>query len=191
MVRNSQKILVTYVTGIFAFSLSLLHFRISFKTIWIQMTEITMRLVELRFYAIMKKGGRKMMKNSRIAYGIIFAMLFLTEIFIALCVHDNFIRPYIGDVIVTILLCCLCRVVVPTGVRALPIYVFIFAALVETAQYFDIVKLLGFENNAFISTIVGRSFSVIDLICYGVGCLVFWTTERTVKFLKKRRHNGS
>lgn len=156
-----------------------------------QMTEITMRLVELRFYVIMKKGGRKMMKNSRIAYGIIFAMLFLTEIFIALCVHDNFIRPYIGDVIVTILLCCLCRVVVPTGVRALPIYVFIFAALVETAQYFDIVKLLGFENNAFISTIVGRSFSVIDLICYGVGCLVFWTTERTVKFLKKRRHNGS
>lgn len=131
------------------------------------------------------------MKNSRVTYAIVFVFLFVLEVFIALFVHDNFIRPYIGDVIVTILLCCLCRVVVPTGVRALPIYVFIFATLVETAQYFDIVKLLGFENNAFISTIVGRSFSVIDLICYGVGCLVFWTTERIVKLLKERHHNGS
>ena len=31
------------------------------------------------------------------------------EICIALFVHDNFIRPYLGDVLVTELLCCLCR----------------------------------------------------------------------------------
>ena len=118
------------------------------------------------------------MKRKRIIYAAIFALLLLVEIGIALFVHDNFIRPYIGDVLVTVLLCCLCRVVIPKGVPALPIYVFIFATFVELAQYIDIVKLLGWQNNALISTIVGRSFSFLDIICYGAGCLGFWIAEK-------------
>ena len=55
----------------------------------------------------------------------------------------------------------------------LPIYVFLFATFVEIAQYFNVVKLLGLQNNAFISTIVGTTFSFVDLICYSVGCLIF------------------
>jgi hypothetical protein len=118
------------------------------------------------------------MKRKRIIYAAIFALLLLVEIGIALFVHDNFIRPYIGDVLVTVLLCCLCRVVIPQGVPALPIYVFFFATFVELAQYIDIVKLLGWQNNALISTIVGRSFSFLDIICYGAGCLGFWIAEK-------------
>ena len=91
--------------------------------------------------------------------------------------HDNFVRPYIGDVLVTILLCCLCRTAVPKGITLLPIYVFIFATLVEVAQYFDIVKILGVEGNPLLSTIIGTSFSFIDILCYGVGCLIFWIAE--------------
>ena len=128
------------------------------------------------------KGGVKMTKKLRTTYAVIFGVLLLTEIIIALFVHDNFVRPYIGDVLVTVLLCCLCRIVIPKGVPLLPLYVFIFAALVEIAQYFDVVKLLSLENNAFISTIIGRTFSFIDLLCYAVGCLLFVTTESGVKF---------
>lgn len=123
-----------------------------------------------------------MTKKLRTTYAVIFGVLLLTEIIIALFVHDNFVRPYIGDVLVTVLLCCLCRIVIPKGVPLLPLYVFIFAALVETAQYFDVVKLLSLENNAFISTIIGRTFSFIDLLCYAVGCLLFAATESGVKF---------
>ena len=122
-----------------------------------------------------------MTKYPRIIYAIIFSMLLLTEIIIALFVHDNFVRPYIGDVLVTVLLCCLCRIVIPKGIPLLPLYVFIFAALVETAQYFDIVKLLSLEDNAFISTIIGRTFSFIDILCYAIGCLLFAFTESRVK----------
>lgn len=75
-----------------------------------------------------------MTKKLRTTYAVIFGVLLLTEIIIALFVHDNFVRPYIGDVLVTVLLCCLCRIVIPKGVPLLPLYVFIFAALVETAQ---------------------------------------------------------
>ena len=121
-----------------------------------------------------------MTKKLRIIYLIIFTVLFLTEIFIALIVHDNFIRSYIGDVLVTILICSLLRIFVPQKVSALPIYVFVFALFVELCQYFDVVKLLGMENSALISTLVGRTFSVIDLVCYAVGCIVFWLVENAI-----------
>lgn len=121
------------------------------------------------------------MKKLRLTYASVFFILLLTEIYIGLFVHDSFVRPYIGDVLVTILLCCLLRIIVPNGVPALPIYVFVFAALVEIAQYFDVVKLLGLANSTFISTIIGRTFSSIDLICYAAGCLVFWAVEKAVK----------
>lgn len=131
-------------------------------------------------YQHSKNQGEMMMKKQRFTYAILGILLLLTEILIGLYVHDNFIRPYIGDVLITILLCCLCRTVVPKGLPALPIYVFVFATLVEVAQYFEIVKLLGLENNPLLSTIIGTSFSLIDIVCYGVGCLIFWTVEIAV-----------
>ncbi len=126
------------------------------------------------------------MKNLRLIYAVAFAILLFAEVLIGLFVHDRFIRPYIGDVLVTILLCCLCRMVIPKGVPALPVYVFAFAALVEIAQYFEIVKLLGLEDNAFISTVAGTTFSAIDLVCYGVGCLAFRLIEKTADFIWQR-----
>ena len=53
-----------------------------------------------------------MAKKLRIIYAALFFAVLLTEIFIALFVKDNFVRPYVGDVLVTILLCCLCRTAV-------------------------------------------------------------------------------
>ena len=120
------------------------------------------------------------MKKARAIYAAMFCILFFVEVCIALFVHDDFLRPYVGDALVTILLCCLCRTVLPKGLPALPVYVFGFAALVEAAQYVDVVKLLGLEDNAVISTVVGRTFSWADLICYAAGCLVFWLVEKAV-----------
>ena len=127
-----------------------------------------------------------MVKKARIIYALIFGVLLFTEVCIGLFIHDDFIRPYIGDALVTVLLCCLCRIVVPKGVPALPVYVFVFAALVETAQYFDVVKLLGWENNTFLSILIGRTFSWPDILCYGLGCLGFWIVEKVVCICKKR-----
>ncbi len=119
-----------------------------------------------------------MLKKSRTTYAVAFGVLLFIEIIIALFVHDAFVRPYIGDVLVTVLLCCLCRIIIPKGVSALPIYVFVFAALVELAQYVNVVKLLGLENNAFFSTIIGTTFSFVDILCYAAGCLAFWVAEK-------------
>ena len=110
------------------------------------------------------------MKNKRLLYAAIFCGLLAIEVCIALFVHDAFIRPYVGDMLVTLLLCCLCRIVVPCKIRLLPLFVFLFAALVELGQYFDLVALLGLADNRFLSILMGRTFSWLDLLCYAVGC---------------------
>lgn len=122
------------------------------------------------------------MKKTRLVYAAIFVALLFVEVCIALFVHDRFVRPYIGDVLITVLLCCLCRVVVPKGMPALPIYVFLFAITVEVAQYINILKLLGLEDIPFISVIVGTTFSWLDLLCYGIGCLLFRVAEKAAIF---------
>ena len=125
------------------------------------------------------------MKKQRITYLICFFLLLLTEIFIALFVNDSFIRPFAGDILVTVLLCCFVRIFKPEGIKLLPLYVFIFSVCVEILQYFDYVKLLGLENNKFFTVLLGTSFSWYDLICYAAGCAVFLILEIILKLILK------
>jgi len=115
-----------------------------------------------------------MKHKRRIVYALLLGVLLLTEIYIALCVRDRFVRPYLGDVLVTMLVGCAVRVAFPMGMRWLPLYVMLFATVVECLQYIDVVGLLGWENSAFLSTVIGRSFSWWDLVCYAAGCAVFF-----------------
>lgn len=109
----------------------------------------------------------------RAVYGVSFLFILIIEIFIALFVRDSFIRPYVGDMLVTVLICCFVRVLIPEKLKTIPIFVFMFSILVEIGQYFDFVKVLGLDDNLFFSTLLGRTFSVADIICYGIGCAVF------------------
>ena len=131
------------------------------------------------------------MKKRRITYAALFAIIFLIELYIALYVHDDFVRPYIGDVFVTALICCFCRIFFPRGIKLLPLYVLIFSFLVETAQYFNVVTLLGLQDNALACTIIGTSFSHIDLVCYAVGCGLFWVAEFSILYLVDRRQQSN
>ena len=90
-------------------------------------------------------------------------------------------RPYLGDMLVTVLLCCLTRVFLPDGIKLLPLYVFLFAAMVEVGQYFHIVELLGFSDNQLVATLMGTTFSVYDLVCYAIGSVVSFGIDRAVR----------
>ena len=121
------------------------------------------------------------MKDKRILYGSVFCGLLGIEVCIALFINDSFIRPYVGDMLVTLLLCCLCRVIIPSKLRLLPLYVFAFAACVEIGQYFDLVALLGLADNRFLSVLMGRTFSWLDLLCYAVGCIAAWGLDIAIR----------
>lgn len=116
-----------------------------------------------------------MMKVNK-KYILAFLILLLVEILIALFVHDTIIRPYIGDILVVFLMYCFIKGIVERQVKMLPLYLFMFSALIEISQYFQIVKLLNLEENRFISIVLGTSFDIKDILCYLVASimLVIW-----------------
>ena len=123
------------------------------------------------------------MKKQRIVYAAIFALLLLVEIGIALFVHDRFIRPYFGDVLVTVLLCCLSRAVLPKLHPALPVFGISLAA--ELWQWLGLTQKLGLEGTV-LGVILGTTADWKDIMCYGMGCILFSTAEYLLKCASKR-----
>ena len=119
--------------------------------------------------------------KKRFGYILAFALLLTVEILIALFVRDDFIRPYGGDILVTVLICAAVRILFPTGIRFLPLWVFLFAAGVEIGQYFDFVTLLGLGDIAFFRILLGSTFSFADLLCYAAGCVLFLLGEKLLR----------
>lgn len=119
----------------------------------------------------------------RIIYAILFLLLLGTEIFIGLFVRDAFVRPYLGDVLVVILIYCLIRIFIPEGVRLLPLYIFLFAVAVELMQRWNVLELIGLAGNRFLRIALGTSYDTKDIICYACGCGLLGIWE----FLKHRR----
>lgn len=113
----------------------------------------------------------------RMYYMILTIILLVVEVFIALFVHDRFVRPYVGDMLVVVVIYAFLRIWIPDSVRLLPLYVFFFATGVELLQYFNLVELLGVENNVFLRTLIGTSFDGKDILCYAAGCVFVWVAE--------------
>lgn len=115
--------------------------------------------------------------RARWRYLAAFIIIFMVEAWIALYVRDRFIRPYIGDMLVVVLVYCLVRTVFPGGIRRLPLYIFLFASGVELLQYFHLVDLLGLQGYTAARIILGSVFDWKDIACYGAGCLLLQIFE--------------
>jgi len=122
----------------------------------------------------------------KLKYLSISLVLLLIEVIIALFLHDNIIRPYIGDILAVILVYCAVRAFAPDNMIFLPLYVFLFAVFIELLQ-FAIVPLLHFGNNTVLKTIVGSVFDWVDILCYFIGALltacIQWIDAKREKML--------
>ncbi len=102
-------------------------------------------------------------------YFILFFVLLAIELGIALFVHDRFVRPYLGDVLVVILIYSFLLGFVELPVRKAAMGVLLFAFLVEGLQAMDLIALLGMEDSVWMITLLGNSFSWADMGCYVLG----------------------
>lgn len=117
------------------------------------------------------------MLTFNLKYFFITVTLFAIEVCIALFLKDAIIRPFIGDVLVVILIYCFIRIFLNADYRKAAMVVFLFACLIEVGQYFDYVALLHLENNRAVSIIMGRTFEWSDFIAYFVGFLLIILLE--------------
>lgn len=104
-------------------------------------------------------------------------LIFTIEVLIALFVHDDFIRPYFGDVLVVILMYCFIKSYLNLPVFSVALFVLAFAFLIEILQGCNIVTKIGLEKSKLANVVLGNSFSWIDFLTYIVGFLIIIVTE--------------
>lgn len=120
---------------------------------------------------------------------LIAVVIFIIEVLIALYLTDNFIRPYVGDVLVVILIYYFVKAFVHIGIWPLAIATLLFSYLIETLQYFQFVKLIGLGDNKLANIVIGNYFAWEDMIAYTIGITIVVFIE-TYFIKRKTTYNG-
>lgn len=104
-------------------------------------------------------------------------LLFVVEVLIALFVRDRFVRPYVGDVLVVILIYYFVKTFMNLPITSVAIFVLVFALTIEFLQYIHIVERLGLEKSALARTVIGISFAWTDIVAYIAGLVLIMVIE--------------
>ncbi len=116
-------------------------------------------------------------------YALITLVILMIEIVIALFVRDQFVRPFIGDLLVVVLLYYGFRTILKAKAFKVAVGVFLFAVGVEILQYFQLAELLGLENNGIAHVILGSTFDWLDILAYSLGTVLAYFVDQ--KYLEQ------
>ena len=111
-----------------------------------------------------------MSRRIRLCMGAASSVLFGTEVLIGMFA-DGWVRWYLGDVLVVILLYTLWRTVSPAKPRfglLLPLGILVFAFAVEFLQRWGFCDKMHITNQ-LLRILIGTGYSVKDLISYCIG----------------------
>jgi Protein of unknown function (DUF2809) len=105
--------------------------------------------------------------------------LFLIEVCIAVFINDSFIRSFIGNVLVVILIHCFIITFWNIHPFIVASSVLAFSYTIEFLQYFDFVHKLGLQNNKILAIALGSTFDWKDIIAYTIGIIiVIWLENK-------------
>lgn len=105
----------------------------------------------------------------RTAYGIAALILLGVEVLIALFVNDQFVRPYLGDVLAVMLVYAALRAATPMGFTAALCIALVIALVIEVAQALNLLGALGLSDNRLARVVLGGAFDMLDLAAYAAG----------------------
>jgi hypothetical protein len=106
------------------------------------------------------------------------------DILIVAFLHDAVIRPYGGDLLWSIFLYCLVRCFVNRPVMPIAIIVLLFCYTEEILQYFHLADRLGFTKPSLMRTLIGTSFTWVDILCYTLGIGMVLILERRMRLAR-------
>jgi hypothetical protein len=125
----------------------------------------------------------------RARYFIFSIILFVIELCIGLFLRDGFIRPYLGDFLVVILIYCLVRSFFDVSFFSAAIFVLFFSYTVELLQYLKIVEILGLQHSKIARILIGTSFDWMDLVAYTLGIWFVWVMEQAETTWQRGQNN--
>lgn len=114
----------------------------------------------------------------RAVYGAASLLLLGIEILIGMYA-TGWVRNYLGDVLVVILLYTICRTISPKKPEKwfiLPTAILVFAFIVEFLQLWGFCDRFGISNK-LLRIIIGTGFSKVDLVSYVIGILPCYFVE--------------
>lgn len=130
-------------------------------------------------------------KERRIRYAGVFLLMLFAEVFIALFINDRIIRPYVGDILVVILVYFAVRVVIPTGCRLLAgICVCIRSAGGGASVFFILRRSWAWQDVPVIGTVLGSTFDWKDIVCYALGCLGLGVYQWARRYMRRMGFKG-
>lgn len=106
-------------------------------------------------------------------YFVLFIILLLLEIFIAIYIHDSIIRPFVGDLLVVILIYSFAMSFIRWNKMYISVWVLISACIVELGQYYHLVEVFGIDNK-ILRVALWNSFDRKDILAYilGIGLVI-------------------
>ena len=110
-------------------------------------------------------------------HALLSLLLFGIELLIGTQLDDAFIRPFVGDLLVVVLIYCLLRTLLEIPCYPLAIGVLVFAISVETGQYFHLAELLGVGHIRLARIIIGSTFDPKDLLAYLLGTMLIMASH--------------
>ena len=108
---------------------------------------------------------------------LITILLFASETAIAYFHFNSFIRGFLGDMLVILLLYSFLKIFIRNQVLKTSISVLAFAYVVELLQLFKLTEKLNIHSEILL-TIIGSVFDWRDLIAYTLGFLVILLIEK-------------
>lgn len=110
-------------------------------------------------------------------YFIFAVLLLVIEVLIATFLKAGFIRHYVGDFLVVMLIYCFVKSFFIPVFPAI-IGVLLFAYFIEFLQYLNFVKSIGLGNNKLANVVLGNYFEWADVVAYTLGIIAVLGVEK-------------
>ena len=118
-------------------------------------------------------------RDARMNWAMTGIAILAFEIFIAIYAKGGFIRYYLGDVLAVAMLYAFGRAAFRLPPKALALAVFVLSLVIEIAQYFKVLEILGIQNS-LLRIIFGGTFDWTDIACYAIGCALAYASESII-----------
>ena len=118
------------------------------------------------------QGGSGVLMKRRLPYLLLALLCFVLCFVIATRLVDlRFIRGFVGDWLVVLLIYFLIKGLWDIRPRSLAIGVFLFACSIEGLQYLHAADRLGLARGSWPRIILGTTFDPLDILAYLLGAL--------------------
>ena len=112
---------------------------------------------------------------------LVFLGLFTVEIVIARYITQPFIRFWLGDFLVVIMIYYFIKTFIRANPLVLALSVWVFACTIECLQATGLIRFLGWEYSKAANLILGNTFSFSDLLGYTLGIITILVIENYKK----------